>query len=126
MLWLYNRAEKSQVKVYDAAGSDYTISTAKLSADGVVYSLSGVTVAAQYWKDGAVQNSWSDQTLYESNGNFAVFSGSVVDVTTGKSRTLPNSNFNNANRFDLSADGTVVYTVQLINPSCISRFQKVR
>ena len=43
-------------------------------------------------------------------GNFAVFTDRVLDLSTGQSRTLPNSGFKNSNRFDLAADGTVVYT----------------
>ncbi|KRE33945.1 RCC1 domain-containing protein [Paenibacillus sp. Soil522] len=109
VLWLYNQTDGNQVMVDDVTGADYIIRTAKLSADGVVYSLSGGKVATHYWKDGAVQNSWHGQSLYEAKGNFVVFTSSVVDVTTGQSRTLPNSNFKNTNRFDLSGDGTVVY-----------------
>lgn len=107
VLWLYNRADKSQVKVYDSNGSNRTIRTAKLSADGVVYSISGVKT--HYWKDGAVQNSWDIASPYEVKGNFAVFSYNVVNLKTGESRSLLNSNFNNRNSFDMSADGTVVY-----------------
>ncbi len=40
-----------------AAGSDYTISKAELSAEGVVYTLYGWPMLTQYWKDGPVQNS---------------------------------------------------------------------
>ncbi|MDQ8734335.1 fibronectin type III domain-containing protein [Paenibacillus sp. LHD-38] len=109
-LWMYNRADKSQVKVYDANGSNRTISTAKLSADGVVYSISGT--GTHYWKDGAVQNSWDTLDTarpYEVKGNFAVFGHNVVNVKTRESRSLLNSSFKNRNSFDLSADGTVVY-----------------
>ena len=40
VLWLYNRTDGSEVKVYDATGSDYTIYSAKLSTEGVVFTLS--------------------------------------------------------------------------------------
>ena len=37
VLWLYNRTDGSQVKIYDAAGSDDFIGNAKLSAEGIVF-----------------------------------------------------------------------------------------
>ncbi|MDQ0059947.1 RCC1 domain-containing protein [Paenibacillus harenae] len=110
VLWLYNRTDNSQTKVYDANGSNLTIRTAKLSADGVVYSISGT--GTHYWQDGAVQNSWDTLDTarpYEVKGNFAVFGHIVVNVKTRESRYLLNSSFKNRNSFDLSADGTVVY-----------------
>jgi len=48
VLWLYNQSDGNQVMVDDVTGADYIISTAKLSADGVVYSLSGGKVANHY------------------------------------------------------------------------------
>ncbi len=117
VLWLYNRADKSQVKLYDAAGSDYTIiHAAKLSAEGVVFNLSITDPSgwptyhsSYYWNDGNARK-LADGDVYEVKGNFAVFTDRVLDLSTGQSRTLPNSGFKNSNRFDLAADGTVVYT----------------
>ncbi|AFC28180.1 ChiA12 [Paenibacillus mucilaginosus 3016] len=115
VLWLFNRANQSQTKVHDAtmAGAPYTIGAAKLSADGVVYSILGKAVNTRYWKDGADQRYWDGWEwgyLHEVNGNYAVFTFGAADVTTGGSRTLPSSDFENAYRFDLSYDGTVAYT----------------
>ncbi|MGM0879872.1 MAG: hypothetical protein ACQEXQ_02395 [Bacillota bacterium] len=121
VLWLHNRTDGSQVKVYDATGSDYTIHSAKLSTEGVVFTLSiadssewpPYSYSVYYWNDGNVQkladgNYRAD--VYDVKGNFAVFTNRVLDLATGQSRTLPNSGFQGSNRFDLSADGTVVYT----------------
>ncbi|UVI29017.1 hypothetical protein [Paenibacillus spongiae] len=120
VLWLHNRTDGSQVKVYDATGSDYTIYSAKLSTEGVVYTLSITDPSGwptyhsvYYWNDGNVQklaNGNYRADVYDVKGNFAVFTNRVLDLATGQSRTLPNSHFANMNRFDLSADGTVVYT----------------
>ncbi|WP_199616405.1 hypothetical protein [Paenibacillus alkalitolerans] len=132
VLWLYNRKDGSQAKVHDATGSDYIIGwstalesyygrqtlPAKLSAEGVVYTLWSTNGSGDfityYWKDGAVrQIGEKQQFLNEVKGNFAVLRSNVVDLTTGEYRSLPNSNFENGrNRFDLSADGMVVYTSQ--------------
>lgn len=107
MLWLYNRTDGSQVKIFDAAGSDDFIRNAKLSAEGIVYNSS--LYVNYYWKDGEVRQLVAGQDLNAVEGNFAVFGSIVVDLTTGQSRSLPNSYFVNTNRFDLSADGSVVY-----------------
>lgn len=106
-LWLYNRADKSITKVYDADGSKHTIRTAKLSDDGVVYSTFGL--GTHYWKDGAVQNSFNAANFSDVKGNFAVFSGGVVNVKTRETHYYQNPNFSSRNSFDLSADGMVVY-----------------
>ncbi|MBD2867330.1 hypothetical protein [Paenibacillus arenilitoris] len=120
-LWLFNRADESEVKVYDAAGPNDKIHSAKLSAEGVVLTISNTDPSGwptyhsvYYWKDGNVQNliegSYPYGDVYDVKGNFAVFNNRVLDLATGQSRSLPNSGFQNTNRFDLSADGTVVYT----------------
>jgi hypothetical protein len=122
VLWLYNRTDESQVKVYDAAGSDYTIHLAKLSTTGVVFTLSITDSNAwppyrrsvYYWNDGNIQK-LTDEEVYGVKGNFAVFTNRVLDLATGQSRSLPNSGFQNPNRFDLSADGMVVYTSPTYN-----------
>lgn len=131
VLWLYNRTDKSQVKVYDATGSDDIIGwsaalesgfgsqsvPAKLSAEGVVYTLwstngSGVFTTS-YWNDGVVRQIGEQQFLNEVKGNFAVLRSTLVDLTTGEPRSLPYSYFDGGrNRFDLSSDGMVVYTSQ--------------
>ncbi|MCR2806297.1 RCC1 domain-containing protein [Paenibacillus soyae] len=105
-LWLYNRVDKSTEKVYDANGSKHTIRTAKLSADGVVYSSGAGT---HYWEGGTVRHSWAGESPYEVKGNFAVSRSNVVNVKTKESRYLPNAFFSTRNSFDLSADGTLVY-----------------
>ena len=107
VLWLYGRADHSQTRVA-AFNGVYELARAGLSAGGAVYADARKTY---YWQDGAVRNSWNGQ-FYEANGNFALFKDSVVDLTTGESRSLPNANFNedSVRRYDLSADGTVVYT----------------
>ncbi|MGM0883750.1 MAG: hypothetical protein ACQEXQ_22290 [Bacillota bacterium] len=117
VLWLYNRMDGSQVKVHDATGTDDTLASgregvpAKLSAEGVVYTLWNNFGPMTYlWKEGAVRQIAEKQFLNEVKGNFAVLMGSVMDLTTGESRTLPNSGFVSGNRLDLSTDGTVVYT----------------
>ncbi|KRE21940.1 hypothetical protein [Paenibacillus sp. Soil522] len=122
VLWLYNRTDGSEVKVYDATGSDYTIHSAKLSTEGVVFTLSIADSSTwppyrhsvYYWNDGNVRNLADGPSpygdVYEVKGNFALFTNRVLDLVTEQSRSLPNSNFVNTNRFDLSADGTVVYT----------------
>ncbi len=76
VLWLYNRTDKTQVKVYDAAGSDYTIGKAMLSADGIVYTLelNGLPMT-YYWKNGAVLQHWEGETQYDTRG---IPDGSVV------------------------------------------------
>ncbi|MFD1953876.1 fibronectin type III domain-containing protein [Paenibacillus thailandensis] len=116
VLWLYNRADQSQVKVHDGttAGANYTIDTAKLSADGVVYNIVGRGLSTRYWKDGADQNYFGGW-LIDVDGNFAIFNDGdnyVVDVTTGESRSLPigEAEILEPVYFDLLADGTVVYT----------------
>ncbi|MFC4809411.1 RCC1 domain-containing protein [Paenibacillus sp. GCM10023250] len=108
-LWLYDRVNHAQIKVAEAE-SIYTLSRAELSAEGVVYTDRQKT---SYWKDGAVRRSWEGAYLFDANGNFAVLGDSVVDLTTGSSRDLPNAAFyrDMHNRFDLSADGTVAYTL---------------
>jgi hypothetical protein len=122
VLWLYNRTDGSEIKVYDATGSDYTIHSAKLSTEGVVFTLS-IADSSQwppyrhsvyYWNAGNVRNLADGPApygdVYDVKGNFAVFTNRVLDLATGQSRTLPRSGFQGTNRFDLSADGTVVYT----------------
>nr|WP_240546060.1 hypothetical protein [Paenibacillus artemisiicola] len=68
MLWLYNRADKSQVMVYDSYGSEDKVSQAMLSDDGVIYTLvyNGVPVS-YYWKQGKVLHRWEGQTQYGTN-----------------------------------------------------------
>ncbi|UVI29095.1 RCC1 domain-containing protein [Paenibacillus spongiae] len=104
--WLYNRADQSQVRVFENA-DPYHLVKMELSAKGVVYD-DGHNI--HYWKDGAVQYSWDGQNLEVVNGNFAILGNSVVNVTTGESRSLPNADFIYNRDYDLSADGTVVYT----------------
>ena len=77
VLWLYNREDGSQVKVYDAGGTNAIISVAELSAQGVVYSLTGGSVATRFWKDGSVIQNWDGRTLYKVNGYFAYILRSV-------------------------------------------------
>ncbi|MBB6733877.1 hypothetical protein [Cohnella zeiphila] len=105
-LWLIDRKDGSQIKVFDAGGSG-TVDQAKLTAQGVVFASAG---SARYWENGTVRELGVSQRLNAAKGNFAVFSSVVVDLGTGRIRSLPNSGFQNANRFDLAADGTVVYT----------------
>ncbi|WP_218154710.1 hypothetical protein [Paenibacillus sp. UNC496MF] len=109
LLWLYDRATHAQIKVA-AAESIRPLTRAELSADGVVYTDGRKT---SYWKDGAVRRSWEGTYLFDANGNFAVLDNSVVDLTTGASRSLPNADFYRDMhiRFDLSPDGTVAYTL---------------
>ncbi|MBO7744307.1 hypothetical protein I8J29_08885 [Paenibacillus sp. MWE-103] len=109
LLWLYDRATHAQIKVAEAE-SIYHLTRAELSADGVVYTDGRKT---SYWKDGAVRRSWEGTYLYDANGNFAVVGDSVVDLTTGASRSLPNAKFYRDMhiRFDLCPDGTVAYTL---------------
>ncbi|MDI4645863.1 fibronectin type III domain-containing protein [Cohnella hashimotonis] len=70
-LWLFNRSDKSQFKVYDAAGSDGTITKATLTAEGVVYTvkLNGAFMTYE-WKNGAVVNQWAGEgeALYQTRG----------------------------------------------------------
>ncbi|WP_274653765.1 RCC1 domain-containing protein [Paenibacillus humicola] len=102
----FNRADQSLVKAAELTHYSYS---AELSAQGVMYTDGSTTY---YWKDGAVQKSWDGQYYHKVNGNFAVLNDSVVNLTTGESRSLPDAQFDHTanNRVDLSPDGTVVYT----------------
>ncbi|MFC4810529.1 fibronectin type III domain-containing protein [Paenibacillus sp. GCM10023250] len=81
VLWLYNRTDRTQVKVYDAAGTDYTIGKAMLSADGVVYTLSlDGSPMTYYWKNGAVLQHWEGETQYDTRG---IPDGAVVYKLNG-------------------------------------------
>ncbi|MBM7569509.1 RCC1 domain-containing protein [Paenibacillus sacheonensis] len=68
MLWLYNRADKSQVMVYDSYGTEDKVNQAMLSDDGVIYTLvtNGVPVT-YYWKQGTVLHRWEGQTQYDTS-----------------------------------------------------------
>ncbi|MDG0793854.1 fibronectin type III domain-containing protein [Cohnella ginsengisoli] len=69
VLWLFNRIDKSQVKVYDAAGSDRTITNAALTAEGIVYTLDSSGSTKTYiWKNGTVTEYSEGQTPYETRG----------------------------------------------------------
>ncbi|SFB45213.1 hypothetical protein SAMN05216312_108282 [Cohnella sp. OV330] len=69
VLWLFNRIDKSQVKVYDAAGADRTIINAALSVEGIVYTLESSGSAMTYlWKNGTVIEQPEGQTQYETRG----------------------------------------------------------
>ncbi|WP_051250475.1 fibronectin type III domain-containing protein [Paenibacillus harenae] len=114
-LWLYDRRDKSQVKVDDATGYDLSYRSADLTADGVVYSMStrGGNFAV-YWKDGAYQpweyhESWG--IPLDVNGNIVLFDGLVANLTTNTHWTNPTHyEFPETVQYDLLADGTVVYT----------------
>jgi|GEM_PF-6593540 len=67
VLWLYNRIDKSQVKVYDGAGSEGTIVKAMLSDDGIVYTQErNGQLTTYFWKNGSVINHWAGQKGYET------------------------------------------------------------
>ncbi|MDQ0062736.1 fibronectin type III domain-containing protein [Paenibacillus harenae] len=113
VLWLYNRTDKSQIKIFDPSetGAYYPIGIhlARLSAEGVFYSHSR---GLGYY--GSALQGWDEHSgdLHEVNGNFAVFTNGVANLATGEFRTLPTSGLEFASyiQFDLSIDGTVVYT----------------
>ena len=109
--WLYNRSDQSQARVFEDAKHN-SLARVRLSSEGVVYEDGS---AINVWKDGAVQHRWpgySGYRLREVNGDFAVLGSNVLNVKTGESRALPNAelDFTSNRRYDLSADGTIVYT----------------
>ncbi|WP_274653267.1 hypothetical protein [Paenibacillus humicola] len=114
VLWLYNRADGSQMKVYDAAGTSDIIREAKLSAEGVVYELNTdpstdiwPRLQSVYsWKNGQAEPIANGEQLFavRGNGNFAVLTRHTVDLTTGQSREP------GYDKTDITADKTVIYT----------------
>lgn len=70
-LWLFNRIDKTQVKVYDAAGSAGTFDKGALSGEGVIYTLTRDGSPTTYeWKNGAVIHEWEGdgQSHYGTRG----------------------------------------------------------
>ena len=108
-LWQYDRTNGKNVKIYDAAGSDYDIGKARLTTEGVVFSLDGSPMLTQYWTNGTVRRIAEGKPFYDAKGNFAVIGDKVANVTTGESRSLPSKYFLNGG-LDLSANGMAVYT----------------
>ncbi|SFJ35684.1 hypothetical protein SAMN02799624_04232 [Paenibacillus sp. UNC496MF] len=106
VLWLYNRTNKSEAKVYDAAGTDAVVSQAKLTAEGVVYTFTDPKsrkAVTEYWKDGEARQ-LADASFTAIKGNYALFADRVVDIATGQSRPLGPSDT------DVSPDGAIVYS----------------
>ncbi|MDG0812714.1 fibronectin type III domain-containing protein [Cohnella rhizosphaerae] len=70
-LWLYDRIDKSQVKIYEASGSSSMITKGGLSVEGVVYTLTADGSPTTYeWKNGAVVHEWEGegQSHYQTRG----------------------------------------------------------
>lgn len=70
-LWLYNRIDKSQIKVYEAVGAASAVVKGGLSVEGVVYTLNANGSPVTYeWKNGFVIHEWEGdgQSHYETRG----------------------------------------------------------
>ncbi len=126
VLWLYNRTDGSQIKVYDGTGSTFIISAAKLSAQGIVYDLNNEPwmdipyVSLVYsWKNGQTVKIANDDSLYDirRNGNIVRLGLHTVDLTTGQTR-VPGFD-----RADFLADGSMIYTAPSAPGSAFSLYQ---
>ncbi|SFJ70056.1 hypothetical protein SAMN02799624_05564 [Paenibacillus sp. UNC496MF] len=129
VLWLFNRKDGTQVKVFDGTGSTNIIRQAKLSAQGVVYNLStdprsGVwprVSPVYYWTSGQASRIATDENLLDirGNGNFALLSRHNVDLTTGQTREL------GYDRVEFSADGTMLYTSPIAPVNAFALFRSL-
>ena len=96
VLWLYDRTNGTQVKVYDGTGTTDVVHEAKLSAQGVAYNLHSdpasdvwPRVSSVYdWKNGQATQIATSEDLFaiRGNGRYALLGRHHVDLATGQVR----------------------------------------
>lgn len=129
VLWLYNRTDGTQDKVYDGTGSTDIIHQAKLSAQSVVYNLNTDPRTEIWprvqtvfnWKNGQAVQIASGEDLFKvtGNGNVALLSHHNVDLTTGQTREL------GYDRVEFSADGAMIYTAPSAPVNALALYQSL-
>ncbi|NBD27386.1 hypothetical protein [Paenibacillus glycinis] len=127
VLWLYNRANGTQVKVYDGTGTTDIVHEAKLSAQGVVYNLNSdpkidvwPRVSSVYnWKNGQATQIATGEELFaiRGDGKYALLSRHNVDLSTGQVRDL------GFDRIEFSADGTMIYSAPVPPVNAFALYQ---